>query len=84
MNKFFKNLTAMFKAVSEGSLDFEAIAVATEDGLGYPCGSCRQVMAEFTLDMLVMMVDKDGNITAETTVSELLPGAFTPNILLDR
>ena len=34
--------TAMFKAVSEGSRDFEAIAIATEDGLGYPCGSCRQ------------------------------------------
>ena len=76
--------TAMFKAVSEGDREFEAIAVATEDGLGYPCGSCRQVMAEFALDMLVMLVDQNGKITVESSVSDLLPGAFTPNRLLDR
>ena len=76
--------TAMFKAISEGDMDFAAIAIATDDGLGYPCGSCRQVMAEFALDMLVLLTDKEGNITAEATVSELLPGAFTPNRLLDR
>ena len=74
--------TAIFKAVSEGSRDFEAIAVATEDGQGYPCGSCRQVMAEFALDMDVMLADAAGNITVETSVSDLLPGAFTPKNLL--
>lgn len=75
--------TAMFKAVSEGDRDFEAIAVATEDGKGYPCGSCRQVMAEFSLDMTVMLADADGKITVESNVSELLPGAFTPQNLLN-
>ena len=74
--------TAIFKAVSEGVRDFEAIAVATEDGQGYPCGSCRQVMAEFALDMDVMLADAAGNITVETSVSDLLPGAFTPKNLL--
>ena len=39
--------TAIFKAVSEGEKDFSAIAIATVDGKGYPCGSCRQVMAEY-------------------------------------
>lgn len=73
--------TAIFKAVSEGVRDFEAIAVATEDGQGYPCGSCRQVMAEFALDMDVMLADAAGNITVETSVSDLLPGAFTPKNL---
>ena len=73
--------TAIFKAVSEGARDFEAIAVATEDGQGYPCGSCRQVMAEFALDMDVMLADAAGNITVETSVSDLLPGAFTPKNL---
>ncbi len=76
--------TAIFKAVSEGYMDFEAIAIATEDGQGYPCGSCRQVMAEFSLDMTVLLVDRNGHITVESTLSELLPGAFTPNRLLDR
>ena len=74
--------TAIFKAVSEGARDFEAIAIATEDGQGYPCGSCRQVMAEFALDMDVMLADAAGNITVETSVSDLLPGAFTPKNLL--
>ena len=74
--------TAIFKAVSEGARDFEAIAVATEDGQGYPCGSCRQVMAEFALDMDVMLADAAGKITVETSVSDLLPGAFTPKNLL--
>ena len=76
--------TAIFKAVSEGEKEFEAIAIATEDGLGYPCGSCRQVMAEFALDMIVMLADRAGHITTEATADELLPGAFTPNRLLDR
>ena len=75
--------TAIFKAVSEGEKEFEAIAIATEDGLGFPCGSCRQVMAEFALDMLVMLCDRDGHIKTEMTVSELLPGAFTPERLLE-
>jgi len=75
--------TAIFKAVSEGEKDFAAIAVATEDGYGYPCGSCRQVMAEFALDMEVMLADAAGNITVESSVTELLPGAFTPKNLLE-
>ena len=73
--------TAIFKAISEGEKEFEAIAVATEDGQGYPCGSCRQVMVEFSLDMEVMLADAEGNITADLNISELLPGAFTPDKL---
>jgi cytidine deaminase len=75
--------TAMFKAVSEGDRDFAAIAIATEDGYGYPCGSCRQVMAEFSLNMEVYLADADGNITVESSVKDLLPGAFTPVNLLN-
>ena len=74
--------TAIFKAVSEGDRDFEAIAIATEDGQGYPCGSCRQVMVEFSQDMDVMLADAEGNITVETSIRDLLPGAFTPSNLL--
>lgn len=76
--------TAIFKAVSEGEREFEAIAIATEDGQGYPCGSCRQVMAEFSLNMAVILADDNGHITVESNVDDLLPGAFTPQRLLDR
>ena len=71
---------AMFKAVSEGEKEFEVITVVTDNG-GSPCGGCRQVMAEFGLDTIVLMADGSGRIVKETTVKELLPEAFTPNHL---
>ena len=71
---------AIFKAVSEGESEFEVIAVVTNNG-GSPCGGCRQVMAEFGLDTIVLMADKDGHLVKETTVKELLPEAFTPEKL---
>lgn len=71
---------AMFKAVSEGEKEFEVITVVTDNG-GSPCGGCRQVMAEFGLDTIVILADRKGKITQETTVNDLLPGAFTPEHL---
>lgn len=68
---------AIFKAVSEGEKDFEIISVVTDNG-GSPCGGCRQVMAEFGLDTIVLMADGSGKLVKETTVKELLPEAFTP------
>jgi cytidine deaminase len=72
--------TAVFKAVSEGEKKFTAIAVASSNG-GTPCGACRQVLSEFGLDTVVLVVDGEGNIERETTVAELLPGAFGPEDL---
>lgn len=69
---------AIFKAVSHGERAFSAIAIATENG-GSPCGACRQVLSEFGLDTLVMMINSQGKITLEATVRELLPEAFGPS-----
>lgn len=74
---------AIFKAVSEGEKEFEVITVVTDNG-GSPCGGCRQVMAEFGLDTVVLMADGKGHIVKETTVRELLPEAFTPGHLENR
>ena len=71
---------AVFKAVSEGERDFQAIAVVTENG-GSPCGSCRQVLAEFGLEITVLIADAAGNLVEELTLHELLPQAFTPKDL---
>jgi len=71
---------AIFKAVSEGEKDFEVLAVVTPNG-GSPCGGCRQVMAEFNLEMTVLIADGNGHLVQETSVAELLPGAFTPKDL---
>jgi len=72
--------TAVFSAVTAGEREFEVIAVVTDNG-GSPCGSCRQVLAEFGLDTIVLIADGKGNLVQETTVKELLPGAFTPEHL---
>jgi cytidine deaminase len=66
---------AVFKAVSEGEREFAAMAVVTSNG-GSPCGACRQVLSEFGQDTLVYLADEQGKIFCETTVAELLPGAF--------
>ncbi|MEW5831027.1 MAG: cytidine deaminase [Chloroflexota bacterium] len=71
---------AVFKAVSEGERDFDVIAVVTDNG-GTPCGSCRQVLAEFGLDTVVLIADRNGSLARETTVGDLLPGAFQPHHL---
>jgi cytidine deaminase len=66
---------AIFKAVSDGELEFDVITVVTNNG-GSPCGSCRQVMAEFGLDTIVLLADDEGKLLKETTVGALLPDAF--------
>lgn len=71
---------AIFNAVSAGEKKFVAMAVAGEQG-GPPCGLCRQVLSEFGLDIVLLLVNKDGNLVAETTVAEVFPGAFTPDKL---
>jgi cytidine deaminase len=75
--------TAVYKAVSEGEREFDAIAVVTDNG-GSPCGSCRQVLAEFGLETTVLIANGEGELLWETTVKELLPGAFTPEKLVNR
>src|SRR3970282_597549 len=62
---------AVFKAVSEGEKEFEVISVVTDNG-GSPCGGCRQVLAEFGLDTIVLLADRNGKLRKETTVKDLL------------
>ncbi len=71
---------AIFKAVSEGEKEFEALSVVTDNG-GSPCGGCRQVLAEFGLDTIVLIANGEGRLVKEMTVKELLPEAFTPEQL---
>lgn len=71
--------TAFFKAVSEGEMEFEAIAITGDaDDYVYPCGVCRQVMAEFcnpeTFQVILVKNEQEYKISS---LKELLPGAFT-------
>jgi cytidine deaminase len=67
--------SAVFSAVSAGEQEFEAIAVVTRNG-GTPCGSCRQVLSEFGLDIEVLLADEKENLLQQSSVRDLLPGAF--------
>lgn len=73
--------TAIGNAVSSGERDFIAIAVSTHaEQPTPPCGICRQVLAEFNMDMAVYSFAADGS-SRSFKVSELLPAAFTSDDL---
>jgi cytidine deaminase len=67
---------AIFKALSEGERNFEAVAVVTgADILTPPCGACRQIIWEFCGDVPVLLANLQGK--RETLkMSELLPKPF--------
>ncbi|HCC08125.1 MAG TPA: cytidine deaminase [Clostridiales bacterium] len=73
--------TAIFKAVSEGERKIKAIAiVSSSNEYTYPCGICRQVIAEFMLDGEVILENKEGNILIEN-INDILPNAFRGEML---
>ena len=73
--------TAIFKAVSEGERELEVLAViADTDGPAAPCGACRQVIAEFKINKIIMT-----NLKGDTkivTLQELLPYSFSDEDLI--
>ncbi len=77
--------TAIFKAVSDGVRKFTSIAIVvdTTEGVGAPCGACRQVLNEFNADMRVIMANTAGDYKI-SSVSELLPDSFGANYLENR
>ena len=76
--------TAIFKAVSEGEREFTAIAIAGGragekiNSYAYPCGVCRQVMAEFCHSDFLIFVVKSESEYMQHTLEELLPNRFGP------
>ena len=69
-------LTAVAAAVVQGARSFSAIAVATS-GVHPPCGACRQVLAEFCEDLIVLLVDPDEpRRVVRTSLDHLLPERF--------
>lgn len=69
--------TAIFKSVSEGECEIIKIAITSSGtGFTFPCGICRQVMAEFmTEDGEVILINDNGEKKV-MSVKELLPFAF--------
>ncbi|GAB4307747.1 MAG: cytidine deaminase [Candidatus Bipolaricaulota bacterium] len=69
---------ALFKAVSEGVREFEAIAVACGDAPCSPCGACRQALNEFAPNLKVILADGEGRRWEVVPLSDLLPRGFGP------
>lgn len=80
---------AFAQAVSAGQRDFRAIAIVGGclHGTGgdldyfYPCGSCRQWMAEFCGPEFVILAAKSPEDYRRLTLAELLPHSFGPGHL---
>ena len=74
--------TAFSKAVSEGELEFEAIAIVggprdrEPDQLCPPCGVCRQVMQEFCDPKTFTVYLNDGSRIVSYRLEELFPAGF--------
>lgn len=72
---------AVYNAVCAGEKDFQAIAVVTGlDHPASPCGACRQVIAEFSEDIEIIMANTQGKAIV-SSIKELLPLAFNSNDL---
>jgi len=72
--------SALVAAVAAGHRSFRRIVVVSDsDPPASPCGACRQMLAEFGLEI---RVDAVGPGRAQTwTLAELLPDAFTSHRL---
>lgn len=69
--------TAIFKAVSEGERNIEAIAVVSNvDDYIYPCGICRQVIMEFGSKIKIIIAKSEHDFKVHT-IDNLLPNSFS-------
>src|SRR5262249_6539312 len=70
---------AIFSAISDGNRGIDCIAIACIDAdqsdppnVRFPCGACRQVLAEFAAPDTVVLIDGWG----ESTAGHFLPSPF--------
>lgn len=68
---------AVVSAIAAGATRIVKVAVASDDGMPWPCGACRQVLSEFGGDMTVICASPDK--TESERLGALLPNTFTLN-----
>ncbi len=76
--------TAFFQAIYDGEREFEAIAIiGSGETPSFPCGVCRQVMAEFCSGSFQIVTgNRDRSIVITKTLDQMLPNSFGPKDLL--
>ena len=77
-------VTAIFKGVHDGNREIKAVAVVGDtNSYTYPCGICRQVIAEFVRDEKIpVIIIKHQTDYIVKTLEEILPGSFSKKDLL--
>ncbi len=77
-NSLHAEEVAIAEAVKNGHDTFERIAVTSgaRDGVT-PCGMCRQTLAEFAAEDLVVVCDEGDEGASEYTLGELLPNTIS-------
>jgi len=68
---------ALVAAITDGARKFEAIAIYPFE---YPCGTTRQMLAEFGIELDILIERSDGQIEA-ISLKDLLPLHFGPDNL---
>jgi cytidine deaminase len=72
---------AVWKAISEGARDFQAIAIVADTRtLTPPCGACRQILWEFCGDIEIILANLRGK-TETYRLSVLFPKPFDARFL---
>jgi len=75
MLSFCAERSALIKALTEGERDFKAMGIVSGDGRDcFPCGGCRQMLAEFAPDIEIYLVSDAG--IKKYSVRDLLPYPF--------
>lgn len=70
---------AVFEAIAHAERELVAVAVASVGG-ATPCGACRQVLAEFADELVVLLVDAENvSHVVEYRLTDLLPHRFRPS-----
>lgn len=69
--------TALFAAIADGATEFETMAIVSSSGeYTYPCGICRQVIAEL-MPKGKLIISNNDNDYKTFTIDEMLPHSFT-------
>ena len=83
-NSLHAEEVAIAEAVKNGYGEFETLAVSSgERDAVTPCGMCRQTLAEFAADDLVVACDEGDDAVTEYTLGELLPNTINEGTLDD-
>ena len=72
---------ALFKAISEGETKFTKIAIAASGPLTpVPCGACRQLLADYARDVVILLSSKPGEFE-RLLLADIFPRPFSAEFL---